>query len=412
MLHAVSPVVRLILMGSLLLLCINSNAHPPESVLPGGSFESVSGDGLPTGWILSEGARTTGRRASVVAVRADVAIEGQHSLYLRGDRRTGRWQALLSPPVPVQPGEALRLSGFMRAHDLKRERHQFQSCGIGLIFRDALGAALLLAGSPEEHEGTHEWRPLSTVATAPEGAVDVQAMVFCAMSGEAWLDNLSLVHLPPLPWRVTETERMIFYDQEAAPVTAAHRATTLANLDAIEDTLGLRLPHRVHLYRYQDRAQKTLHTGIDGNAHATPPDQIHTIWSTDHHELVHLVAHVGGPAHSPLLGEGLAEGLDSDWNGQPFTYWIDQLVAEGRLPALESIDTAAEFRAHSSLVTYPIAGSFVHFLINRSGLEAFQQVYYQDSQRTLDDILTATYDVGLHELEQEWHAALGIHPEQ
>ena len=394
--------------GALVLFSLDATAQAADSMLSNGSFEEVSEDGLPEGWTLTEGATTNGRRTSVVEVRSDAPMAGQHSLYFRGDRRTGHWQAAVSPTVPVQPGELLFLSAALRTQDLALERHQFRNCGIGLSFRDAQGEGLLFTGDPGGLEGTHDWSSLSTAATAPEGSVHAQASVFCSMSGEAWFDDLRLVRQPPLPWRVTETERMVFYDQDASQLTEEDRAKTLANLESIEATLGLEMTQQAHFYHYRDREQKTLYTGIDGNAHAIPPDELHTIWPVDHHELVHLVASVGGPAHSPLLGEGLAVGLANDWNGHPLEYRIHQFVDDGDLPALVSIDTRIEFRAQSSLVTYPVAGSFVHFLIQRNGMETFQQAYFQDHQRTLDAILREAYSVGLGELEREWHASLEL----
>ena len=72
--------------GALVLFSLDATAQAADSMLSNGSFEEVSEDGLPEGWTLTEGATTNGRRTSVVEVRSDASMAGQHSLYFRGDR--------------------------------------------------------------------------------------------------------------------------------------------------------------------------------------------------------------------------------------------------------------------------------------------------------------------------------------
>jgi hypothetical protein len=137
--------------------------------------------------------------------------------------------------------------------------------------------------------------------------------------------------------------------------------------------------------KYRDRAQMGAITGNGNtNAYAEPAlNTIHTIWPFDNHEVVHVYA---GSWGSPvaLFGEGLAvahqmnpasNDFVAKWSGTPLHDLARRFRSQGQLPSIASIAETAAFRAKDDGVTYPVAGSFVRFLIDREGIGRMRQLF-------------------------------------
>ena len=83
----------------------------------------------------------------------------------------------------------------------------------------------------------------------------------------------------------------------------------------------------------------------------------------------------GGDISSPLLGEGiacLAHG-DGRWHGKPIEYWTVKFLTEDKIPALNNL--LVGYRIFNWLITYPISGHFVKFLIDKYGIEKFKKLW-------------------------------------
>lgn len=380
-----------------------------------GSFEAW-GQAGPVGWTRVEGARTgEGEADSRWSVEAEAA-HGTSSLRLSGDLSTRRWWAFVSEPVDVTPGRRLRLSGQIRTSGVGQRDGQFVNCNLGLRFEDAEGERVLVngyavVGTPLV-TGTQGWTPVSRLFVVPAAAARVRVQAFLSMSGTAWFDDIRLSELPVPAWIRVETARFVFHEQEGDRLTEADRRANEANLADLEATLDLRLPVPVQFYKYRDVAQKEAVTGQAGNAHVEGADVVHTIWHVDRHELVHLLTRTVGRPESVLLGEGLAVHLTGDWQGRDLDAWVRQYHAEGRLPRLDELVDLTSFRRLDEGVAYPVAGSFVRWLVGYRGLSFVKSIYpawgaHPDPDRFRERV-QELYGASLPELERRWLTSLGL----
>jgi hypothetical protein len=102
---------------------------------------------------------------------------------------------------------------------------------------------------------------------------------------------------------------------------------------------------------------------------------VHTIWPTDNHETIHLYSSTFGRVTS-LFNEGLAVAFQMDpvrgdmtprWNNRHVHDIALSLRVQGRLPALGTMLTTDAFREMDSQVSYPVAGSFVRYVLDAEG---------------------------------------------
>jgi hypothetical protein len=116
-----------------------------------------------------------------------------------------------------------------------------------------------------------------------------------------------------------------------------------------------------------------------GNGIAFPErHEVHTIWPTDNHEVVHVVAVTEFGRAIAFFNEGIAVALSTDlprndfiarWNGVPVDTVARNLIAARNVPPLaDLIRDDGSFRTFAEGVTYPLAGAFVHSLIQERGM--------------------------------------------
>jgi tetratricopeptide (TPR) repeat protein len=95
------------------------------------------------------------------------------------------------------------------------------------------------------------------------------------------------------------------------------------------------------------------------------------------------------------LVEGLAMAIDWDWGTRTLHQYAAGMKRLGILPNIKELMLLTGFAAHSSSVSYVVAGSFCRFLIDRYGMRAMTNLYH-----TLD--YRATYGRSLDMLMNEW----------
>ena len=190
--------------------------------------------------------------------------------------------------------------------------------------------------------------------------------------------------------------------------------------DWVVRELQLAPSRKIEFRKYRNRAHMGELTGHgDTNGYADRTSYVaHSIWSADTHEAVHLyVAGWGDPV--ALLSEGVAVAYAPNpmrrdniprWSDRPVHDAARALLNEGRLIALNRLAPSAAFRLFDAEVTYPQAGSFVTFLIERYGLDRFRVLYAQvradDRPTDIETTFTAVYGATLAELETSWRTAL------
>jgi len=174
---------------------------------------------------------------------------------------------------------------------------------------------------------------------------------------------------------------------------------------------------RPTVFLYRSREEKRRLTGAARTQFAKPwLGQIHVdVRGSPHpilkHELAHLIAAplgrgpfgVTAAALGLLPLQGLVEGaaVAADWPAGELSVHEEAqaMRALGLAPRLERIVSASGFWAESSGRAYTYAGSFVRWLIDTRGSEAFGRLYR-------DGDFAAAYGVGLPALIASWEAFL------
>jgi len=400
----------------LLLLALASTAaagEPEASLLVNGSFELLA-KGRPVGWEILEGARNRSQGGFSDWYFGAPSRTGERSLKLGGTETTAAWTMLRSNPVTVEPGSLLRLSGWIRTKNVRRESSQWTNCNIGVAFETAEGEVATIDGYPVAGTppmiGTRDWTRVERVVRVPAGAAHARATCFLSLSGEAWFDDIGLELIREPDWIRVETDRFVFFEQEGARLTEAERKRNSADLARLEATLELKLAEKVHFYRYASEEQKARITGRRGIGHAELPRRLHTLRANHPHELVHLLTATVAPPESVLFGEGIAVHLAGEWQGRPLDEIVRELSAAGELPTLATLAEQLSFSRVPESVSYPVSGSFVRYLIETGGMGAFKQIYARHGRTsnlaTLETRLQERYGATLGELETRWHAAV------
>jgi hypothetical protein len=179
-------------------------------------------------------------------------------------------------------------------------------------------------------------------------------------------------------------------------------------------------PRKISYNKYLTRAHMGQLTGaFNTNAYAHAEEfALHTIWSFDNHESVHLYSSLFGRPVA-LLSEGIAVSFQTDpagndftpkWSGQELHTIARRFRTQGTLVPLDNLLETSEFLLVSSDVRYPEAGSFVLFLRESRGLDRLKALFamgnVNDSRATLRESFERVYGVPLETIEADWLALL------
>jgi len=139
------------------------------------------------GWTLETGAQTGDGPV------ATPEIDGGE-LRFTSDAATRRWRiATQTVDCPAASRVLFTVAG--RCRGLRREGNQYENANAIVIFFDARGNRLGIAGSPVLH-GDRERVDLHVHALAPLGTATMKVGVFASMSGTAWFDDARLTISP------------------------------------------------------------------------------------------------------------------------------------------------------------------------------------------------------------------------
>ncbi|MBN1660916.1 MAG: hypothetical protein JXA93_21145, partial [Anaerolineae bacterium] len=216
-------------------------------------------------------------------------------------------------------------------------------------------------------------------------------------------------------WTVSETEHVAFY---YAADSAAERdrfeigALAESSLDAISDALGLPFDEQMDIYlvprvfwqggaAYGDKIQ--LISYLDRNYTAVET------WSYFTHEGTHALAQdllqpkeEGGP--DGVLVEGLAVWASGGhYRQEPIDEWAALIAAtDDYLPLAEL--RAGPFYDFQHETAYLESASFVKFLVEQYGLDAFKELYGRATGQAAQDnlIVRELYSKDYAELEADW----------
>ncbi len=164
-------------------------------------------------------------------------------------------------------------------------------------------------------------------------------------------------------------------------------------------------PGRIVYFFYESPLHKGLITGDQMLAHAfTEKGEVHAVYNAKTkvdglHEDAHIILRqLGRPCK--LLEEGAAEYIQQG----DLAHARYQRASASRPPCRlgDLLDDAA-FQASDLFLAYPLAASFVGFLIQRNGVETFKQLY-QAADADAGQAIERIYGQPSAALEAEWQA--------
>jgi hypothetical protein len=136
------------------------------------------------------------------------------------------------------------------------------------------------------------------------------------------------------------------------------------------------------------------------------PDKIYAVYNEKvkcigFHEDVHLIAYntLGKPKQS-FLREGLAMFFDKVWWRIPNEAWVQVYINTGLYPKLSTLTEYEEFHRYKDIITYPIAGVFVDYLISIFGIEKFK-VFFKTVDENFDKCFLRTFGISLKNFEDK-----------
>ena len=177
----------------------------------------------------------------------------------------------------------------------------------------------------------------------------------------------------------------------------------------IRDLIGW-VDQPINIYLYDSLEDKEGQLGIGGNGYAVPPSfSTHSIYSEDGkaiggHETTHVIAsHTLRHSFVPLLSEGLAVYLSNPEGSFKPEHSSTKFFLEngGFIPLAQLIDNMSFWQLDAT-ISYPLAGSFVKFLIEEYGMTKFTQLYREMESDNGYEKLEEIYELPLPKLEEAW----------
>ena len=185
----------------------------------------------------------------------------------------------------------------------------------------------------------------------------------------------------------------------------------------IAEILGIEPPHKIRLFLFPSSREKTFYTGHIG-AGAAQGFTVMEVYNEEikvepHHELTHIIASLINPSPPALLNEGLAVSIVPYWDGKHVDEWVRLYRRKKELIPLMTLLTFTEIGSPSTMpsVSYPEAGSFVKFLIERYGIDKFRQLYSKAKNgreflKFNKELFIKVYGKSVEQLEEEWLGSL------
>jgi hypothetical protein len=227
-----------------------------------------------------------------------------------------------------------------------------------------------------------------------------RGILVCALlaATSAWAE-------PPLGFRLAaQSSHFLFYSRHGEPIDVHEVESSLSR---VQQLLGQKLPGKAEYYRYGTPQEVAANVGEYASGVTFGGlRQIHTTRKSHLHEIVHLVAaHLGDPGS--FFNEGLAIALASVEGGSVRVPRRVRLPAALRKTTMSAL--AERFDALDPAVAYPLAGSFVGYLVRVYGVPRmaafFRASGYSGVPRA--SAFQATFGVTLDEAGVSWAGGRG-----
>jgi hypothetical protein len=182
---------------------------------------------------------------------------------------------------------------------------------------------------------------------------------------------------------------------------------------------GMTIDRRIDYYKYRDRSHMEQVTGRQTNGWADPPAfAVHIIWPWDNHEVVHVLTALFG-LPTDFFNEGIAVAMQTDpqrgilepmWSSRSIHAWAWDIYRLNQLPALTDMIETDAFRKLDDARSYPMAGSFMRFVLDDRGMERMKAFFRSgsrdDKRAAIEREFSVAFGVSLQDAETRWHAFL------
>jgi hypothetical protein len=177
----------------------------------------------------------------------------------------------------------------------------------------------------------------------------------------------------------------------------------------IQDVFQLDLAStgQIKYYLYESRMHKGMITGDQLPAHALiEKGEVHAVYSrmlkndTPHEDAHIVLGRLGRPPK--FFEEGAAEFF---WQQETVHSMYLEAVNGTVVGGVSELIDDRTFEASDLFITYPMSASFVAFLVEKHGVDAFKQLYRLSGEETEHAILKI-YGAELKRLEEEWKSFL------
>lgn len=248
----------------------------------------------------------------------------------------------------------------------------------------------------------------------------MRTLIICTLFFTSWI--ISCTEDDPVIQKqdkltVTFSSKHFDYFQSASDVDILDTAWQEKYYDWMVEQLDIIVPEKIQYYKYRDRAHKKRLTGTTGNGKAEIGTyKFHTIWNADNHECVHVLVMqlIGSPP--ALFNEGIAVAHSANylirpnfvpcWNSQDFNTLSKYYKQAGSMPSLDKLLCNITFWDYDSNITYPIAGSFIRFLIDQYGIIKMKSFIsssgFYDTKDKIHNDFYNTYGITIENAWDAW----------
>ena len=121
------------------------------------------------------------------------------------------------------------------------------------------------------------------------------------------------------------------------------------------------------------------------NGFTLMPNNIYCVYNEDikcigMHEDTHILSYTINRPDCAFIREGLAMYMDEKWHGKSNELWCKQFIDSNKLCKLKNLLFNDYFYKTDSNLTYPIAGAFIGFVVNRITMKTFLKEIYSKNE--------------------------------
>ena len=188
-----------------------------------------------------------------------------------------------------------------------------------------------------------------------------------------------------MDWMKTESTNYIFNYHEGSTAEKEIKQiidTQESCFNFICNCLGTKMKTKIKYYlcKTPEEIGELYGDNEPCNGFAREPDEINAVYNEKvrcigFHEDAHIISYNLAVPPQTFLREGLAMFFDRVSLRIPNYIWVKYFIDNNMYVKIEDLLINKNFYKFSDLITYPIAGAFVEYLILNYGIEKFKMFY-------------------------------------